>query len=52
MSMQLSYFVFSQVVVGNFDVTPAYIYVLSPSKPPGNCHKTVELVPAILVFSS
>jgi len=52
MSMQLSYFVFSEVVVDNFAVTPAYIYLLSPSKLPGNCHKIVELVLAALFFSS
>ena len=52
MSMQLSYFVFSEAFVGNFAATPYYIYVLSPSKLLGNYHKIVELVLAALFFSS
>lgn len=52
MSMQLSYFVFAEAVVGNFAVTPDYSFFLSPSKLSGNYHKIVELVLAILFFSS
>lgn len=52
MSKQLSYAVSFEVVVEQSAVAPAEIYVLSPGKLPENCHRIVELVPAVLFFSS